>query len=251
MQWAKHKQHTGFTIVELLIVVVVIAILAAITIVAYNGIQQQARVSSVKSDLSSAVKQIELDRVKSGDFPANLTAINDGKGLQASDDTYFRYRADNASANKSFCIAAISGGVVYSATTGTQMIEGSCYNVALGASAPSTIITDGNPAFATYYSGPVGLQSVMVDLGSVQDISMIKVWHYWGNARSYHATKTEVSENGTNWTVVFDSATEGTYPETSAGKTISFPMQKARYVRDWTNGNTVNTGNHWNEIQVF
>lgn len=37
-----NKQQTGFTIVELLIVIVVIGILAAITIVAYNGIQTRA-----------------------------------------------------------------------------------------------------------------------------------------------------------------------------------------------------------------
>lgn len=36
------RQH-GFTIVELLIVIVVIGILAAITIVAYNGVQQRAK----------------------------------------------------------------------------------------------------------------------------------------------------------------------------------------------------------------
>ncbi|MFZ2836491.1 MAG: prepilin-type N-terminal cleavage/methylation domain-containing protein [Candidatus Saccharimonadales bacterium] len=36
--WAKYKQQSGFTIVELLIVIVIIGILAAITIVAYNGI---------------------------------------------------------------------------------------------------------------------------------------------------------------------------------------------------------------------
>jgi prepilin-type N-terminal cleavage/methylation domain-containing protein len=40
------KKQTGFTIVELLIVIVVIGILAAITIVAYNGIQDRARLSA-------------------------------------------------------------------------------------------------------------------------------------------------------------------------------------------------------------
>ena len=46
--WAKNKQ-SGFTIVELLIVVVVIAILAVITIVSYNGIQERARISGAQS----------------------------------------------------------------------------------------------------------------------------------------------------------------------------------------------------------
>ena len=46
--WAK-QQRAGFTIVELLIVVVVIAILAAITIVAYAGIQENARMSVAES----------------------------------------------------------------------------------------------------------------------------------------------------------------------------------------------------------
>ncbi len=41
--WARQKQQTGFTIVELLIVIVVIGILAAITIVAFNGVQERSR----------------------------------------------------------------------------------------------------------------------------------------------------------------------------------------------------------------
>lgn len=52
------RKQTGFTIVELLIVVVVIAIFAAITIVAYNGIQNRSRDSSVKSDVSNAFKHL-------------------------------------------------------------------------------------------------------------------------------------------------------------------------------------------------
>ena len=43
----------GFTIVELLIVIVVIAILASISIVAYNGVQQRARTTALQSDVRS------------------------------------------------------------------------------------------------------------------------------------------------------------------------------------------------------
>lgn len=54
-----NKQQTGFTIVELLIVIVVIAILAAITIVAYNGIQQRANNTARVTAAQQAVKLIK------------------------------------------------------------------------------------------------------------------------------------------------------------------------------------------------
>ena len=66
-----HKQTKsfGFTIVELLIVVVVIAILAAITIVAYANFQNRAYDSAVKNDLSSAAKKLEVAKVDLGHYP--------------------------------------------------------------------------------------------------------------------------------------------------------------------------------------
>lgn len=48
----------GFTIVELLIVIVVIGILAAISIVSYNGIQNRARDSTRRSDVASIQKAL-------------------------------------------------------------------------------------------------------------------------------------------------------------------------------------------------
>lgn len=66
--------RAGFTIVELLIVIVIIGILAAITVVAYNGIQSRAREVSLKSDLTNIAKQIELYRAD-GDYPANDTQL--------------------------------------------------------------------------------------------------------------------------------------------------------------------------------
>jgi type IV pilus assembly protein PilA len=52
------SKQTGFTIVELLIVVVVIAILAAITIVSFNGIQARANQAKIDSDISVLNKSI-------------------------------------------------------------------------------------------------------------------------------------------------------------------------------------------------
>lgn len=66
------RRHSGFTIVELLIVIVIIAILAAITIVAFNGVQRRANESTVSSDLRSAATAIELAYVDAGTYPATL-----------------------------------------------------------------------------------------------------------------------------------------------------------------------------------
>ena len=58
--WVKNKQlSSGFTIVELLIVVVVIAILAAITIVSYNGITSRANTASAQSAANTVIKKSE------------------------------------------------------------------------------------------------------------------------------------------------------------------------------------------------
>lgn len=59
----------GFTIVELLIVIVVIAILASITVVAYNGMQQRSRDSIRMSALNAVAKALEAQYVANGRYP--------------------------------------------------------------------------------------------------------------------------------------------------------------------------------------
>lgn len=63
------RKAYGFTLVELLIVIVVIAILAAITIVAYNGIQQQARNSATAQAANTYLKAFSLYVTQNGNYP--------------------------------------------------------------------------------------------------------------------------------------------------------------------------------------
>ena len=70
------RRLNGFTIVELLIVIVVIAILAAITVVAYTGVQQQAIESKAQSDLSTLQKAIIAARQTTGKTLRQITCSN-------------------------------------------------------------------------------------------------------------------------------------------------------------------------------
>jgi general secretion pathway protein G len=72
--WAHQKQQSGFTIVELLIVIVVIGILAAITIVAFNGVQDRTKVTKSQSDLKSIQKLLELYYVDNGAYPHTIVS---------------------------------------------------------------------------------------------------------------------------------------------------------------------------------
>lgn len=94
------RSKSGFTLVELLIVIVVIGILAAITLVAYNGVQNKANDSVVQSDLSSLVKKTQLAMVDTGGVPPTA----DQAGLQSIVAfTKGSYRSGNAATTVSYC----------------------------------------------------------------------------------------------------------------------------------------------------
>lgn len=64
--WSMRKGVSGFTIVELLVVIVVIAILASISTVAYTGLQTRARVSAMVSGINATEKAFNLYKATGG-----------------------------------------------------------------------------------------------------------------------------------------------------------------------------------------
>lgn len=69
------KAKSGFTLVEILIVVVILGILAAIVIPQFTEASTEAKTSSLVTDLSSVRSQIELYKIQHND---NLPGVANG-----------------------------------------------------------------------------------------------------------------------------------------------------------------------------
>ena len=114
--WATSKdymhrdaQQRGFTIVELLIVIVVIGILAAITIVAFNGVQSRAKQASAQTAVAQANKKVLAYAALNSDlYPPDLATA----GVYDS-DTKFEYSYNNAVSPRTFGITGTNGAFSY------------------------------------------------------------------------------------------------------------------------------------------
>ncbi len=120
---ATAEYHTdGFTIVELLVVIVIIAILAAISVVAYTGIQNRAIITTLKSDLSQAAKQLAIAHATDGVYPVGSVPPS---LLHASPTNTFQYTSDGTD----YCLTITStrsAAAAYRITNSGSTEEGVC-----------------------------------------------------------------------------------------------------------------------------
>ena len=130
----QNNASSAFTIVELLVVIVVIGILAAITIVSYTGITQRAVISSLQSDLVSASTQLKIFSIDNSNYPSTISTdcaaspdTNTNKCLKVSNGAAYAYYVDNTTNNQNFCITATKNNYSYSVNnTGTVVSAAFC-----------------------------------------------------------------------------------------------------------------------------
>lgn len=121
----QRQKLAGFTIVELLIVIAVIAILAAISIVAYTGIQQRAHNTAVQSDLSNNAKKLKEYQIINGSYPTNYIEFR-AAGLKytLNSHRYAVYCEKGGSNNSEFALVSYSrGGESYEVSSSSALEE--------------------------------------------------------------------------------------------------------------------------------
>lgn len=114
----------GFTIIEVIVVIVTIAILSTIFIVSYQKIIESAHKADLQNDLYKATTQLEKYNSMNGDYPTSLSFLEDGE-LEASEGTTYNYVF--SSINSSYCLSGTNFNFTYYVTSdNNKPTEGSC-----------------------------------------------------------------------------------------------------------------------------
>lgn len=122
----KNSFKRGFSIIELVIVIVVIGILSAIVFVAYSGIQQKANQSLLLQNLDKASSQLGTDYALYKAFPDTLELANAGKGLTFDSDIVAQYVSRDTAVPKGFCLTLTFKGMNYYVDDNNPPQEGFC-----------------------------------------------------------------------------------------------------------------------------
>ena len=153
-QWAK---QSGFTIVELLIVIVVIAILAAITIVAYTGVQERANNTAIIDGAGKIKRAIEAYAAANNTYPYT----SEGVVICVTTDSTCRRNGGPLAGSSSFDSEIATIGIVPRSVPLVSSVRG---GVTYQYGATRTVDGRSAPAIISYYVFGVNALRMMCSL---------------------------------------------------------------------------------------
>lgn len=78
----RRKNQSGFTLIELMVVGVILGVLAAIALPAYSSMVRRARYADVKQQMGTVAKDVNMHRVEFGHFPPDTDPRQQPEGVQ-------------------------------------------------------------------------------------------------------------------------------------------------------------------------
>ena len=258
----------GFTIVELIVVILVIGILAAISIVSYSSWKQKTTIAQLKSDLNGAVSALENSRTFNNTYPSTVpSTFVPSSGVTIS--------GGSINAGKDYCVSSTNGTLTFNMTSKySASLPGPCPVLYLDASnatsysGTGTIWYDlsGNGNNGTLYNnvgyniangGVLSFDRVdnYVDCGNKSSLTLgtndfnVSVWiypEYWANPGEYSfilINKDGSNDNG----VEFELAVSTTDTYKVAGYTKDTTAPGYRWMGISTT--TINK-NTWSNISI-
>lgn len=124
------RRNKAFTLVEILIVVVILGILAAIVVPQFTNATQDAQTGNLRAQIKSLQNQIELYKARTGAYPSNAGTLwallidpnNDGN----FSDGYIKAAPKNPFNGSTVCAAAAAAGNGWHYDSATGVL-GACY----------------------------------------------------------------------------------------------------------------------------
>ena len=212
---ATRLSRKGFTIVEMIVVIVVVGILVTIGTIAYNGIQDQSRTVALKSDLSNVPSSLELFKKQSaiGTYPATLEAAN----LPTSNGITYQYSSSTTSSPVSYCVTGtVKNTSFYVSNANIRPSAGACPGHGVNGVPPITnLVKNPRPNSSYWFSSSASAGTVsFITVGGIPTVRSTRTSTVNYALYSNRSDPVTTLEAGETYTVLFRISSNITTPVT-------------------------------------